>query len=130
MVSNDYGTMTVPEILDLAIAQITSGRTSLNPFYWSDMLPTGTTFTSNSTTVSQITTAVFNTVQTYNFSESNYMGLLVYLNNVLLVRNYDYIVSPDSPVLTVTVPLNVGDVVTINEYSNTVGNFVPNTPTK
>jgi hypothetical protein len=74
------------------------------------MLPTGTTFTSTATTVSQITTAVFNTVQTYNFTESNYLGLLVYLNDVLLVRNYGYIVSPDSPVLTITVPLTVGDV--------------------
>ena len=130
VISNDYGTMTIPEILDSAIAQITAGRTSLNSFYWSDMLPTGTTFVSNSTTVSQITTSVFNTVQMYNFTESNYLGLLVYVNNVLLVRNYDYVVSTDSPVLTITVPLNVGDVVTINEYSNTVGNFVPNTPTK
>ena len=130
VISNDYGTMTIPEILDSAIAQITVGKTNLSPFYWSDMLPTGTTFISNSTTVTQITTSVFNTVQTYNFTESNYLGLLVYLNDVLLVRNYDYIVSVDSPVLTVTVPLNIGDVVTINEYSDTVGNFVPNTPTK
>jgi hypothetical protein len=61
VISNDYGTMTIPEILDSAIAQITVGRTNLSPFYWSDMLPTGTTFISNSTTVSQITTSVFNT---------------------------------------------------------------------
>jgi len=130
VINNDYGTMTIPEILDSAIAQITVGKTNLSPFYWSDMLPTGTTFVSNSTTVSAITTPTFNTVQTYSFTESNYLGLLVYVNNILLVRNYDYTVSADSPVLTITVPLNVGDIVTINEYSNTVGSFVPNTPTK
>ena len=126
----DYQNKTVAELLEAAIAKITLGDTSSSPFYWSDMLPTGPVFTSNSTTVTAITTPVFNTVQTYNFTESNYLGLLVYVNNVLLTRGYDYVVSADSPVLTITVPLNIGDVVTINEYGDTAGNFVPNTPTK
>jgi hypothetical protein len=126
----DYGNWTVAELLDASIAQITAGRTDLNPFYWSDMLPTGTVFISNSYTVTPITTNTFNTVQTYNFSESNYLGLSVYVNNVLLTRQYDYVVSTDGPVLTIIPVLNVGDVVVIREYSNTVGNFVPNTPTK
>ena len=126
----DYDTMTVAQLLDAAIAKINLGDTNMSPFYWSDMLPTGSVFTSNSTTVTAITTSRFNTTQTYSFTESNYQGLLVYLNNVLLTRNYDYVVSTDSPVLTITVPLAVGDVVTINEYANTAGNFVPNTPTK
>ena len=126
----DYQNKTVAELLDATIAQITLGDTSSSPFYWSDMLPTGPVFTSNSTTVTPITTATFNTTQTYNFTESNYLGLLVYINNRLLARNYDYVVSADSPVLTITAPLKVGDVVTINEYSDTAGNFVPNTPTK
>ena len=127
---SDYGNWTVAQLLDAAIAQINLGDTNLSPFYWSDMLPTGSVFTSNSTTVNAITTNVFNTTQTYNFTESNYQGLLVYINNRLLTRNYDYVVSVDSPVLTITVPLVVGDIVTINEYSSTTGNFVPNTPTK
>ena len=126
----DYENWTIAQLLDATIAQITLGNTNLSPFYWSDMLPTGAVFTSNSTTVTPVSTAVFNTVQTYNFTESNYLGLLVYVNNVLLTRNVDYVVSVDSPVLTITVPLEIGDVVTINEYSDTAGNFVPNTPTK
>jgi len=125
-----YGNWTVAQLLDASIAQITAGRTSLNSFYWSDMVPTGTSFITNSYTVNPITTNKFNTVQTYNFTSSNYLGLCVYINNVLLTREYDYVVSTDSATLTIAVPLNIGDVVTINEYSNTVGNFVPNTPTK
>ena len=126
----DYGNWTVAQLLDAAIAQINLGDTNMSPFYWSDMLPTGPVFTSTSTTVTAITTSRFNTTQTYSFTESNYQGLLVYLNNVLLTREYDYVVSVDSPVLTITVPLSVGDVVTINEYTDTAGNFIPNTPTK
>jgi hypothetical protein len=126
----DYNNRTVAQLLDASIALITAGRTNLNPFYWSDMLPTGTVFTSNSYTVNPITTSRFNTVQTYNFTESNYLGLCVYVNNVLLTRGYDYVVSTEGPTLTITRPLAVGEIVTINEYPDTAGNFVPNTPTK
>ena len=126
----DYDNWTVGELLDNSIAQITAGRTDLNSFYWSDMLPTGPVFTSNSYTVNPITTNRFNTVQTYDFTTSNYKGLCVYINNVLLTREYGYVVSTESATLTILLPLTVGDVVTINEYADTAGNFVPNTPTK
>jgi hypothetical protein len=138
VVRYDYNDMTVSEILDSAVAEITKGRTDLNSFYWSDMLPASNVFTSNSTTVTSITTATFNTVQTYDFTSSNFLGLLVYLKRTvdndtiitLLDRGTQYTVSPDSPRLTILIDLLPGDVVTINEYANTAGNFVPNTPTK
>jgi hypothetical protein len=136
-VNKDFGEMTIPEILDSIIADITLGRTNLNPFYWSDMLPTGSVLQTTNTTVTAITTPVFNTIQTYDFTKSNYLGLLIYIypaadptTPILLERGYNYVVSTDSPRLTITVPLNIGDVVSIAEYNNTAGNFVPNTPTK
>jgi hypothetical protein len=123
-------TMTVPEILDTALLQINASLTSSSPFYWSDMLPSGTNYTSNSTTITPISTQTFNTIQTYDFTSSNYLGLLVYLNGILLLRNTEYTVSTDAPKLTILIPLSVGDVVTIDEYPTTVGNWCPNTPTK
>ena len=137
VVNNDYGTMTIPQVLDSAIAEITLGRTNLNPFYWSDMLPTGPVFQTTTTKVTAITTATFNTLQTYDFTYSNYLGLLVYIypadapdTPVLLERDVDYVVSTTGPRLTISVPLTVGDVVSIVEYNDTAGNFCPNTPTK
>jgi hypothetical protein len=138
VVRNDYGDLPTAQILDLAIADITLGRTDINPFYWSDMVPTGSVFTETVVTVTPITTANFNTQQTYNFTSSNYLGLLVYLTQTingqavtrLLTRGDEYIVEPNTAVFTVIVPLQVGDVVTIREYSSTAGSFVPNTPTK
>jgi hypothetical protein len=124
------GDMTIPQILDLAITEINKGLTSNNSFYWSDMLPAGSNYTSNVTVINPITLPTFNLLQTYDFTSSNYLGLLVYLNGDLLLRGTDYTVSPDAPKLTILVPLAVGDVVTINEYPTTLGNFVPNTPTK
>jgi hypothetical protein len=126
----EYGNWSAAQLLDASIAQITLGKTDINSFYWSDMLPTGSVFTTNSYTVNPITEPVFNLDQTYNYSSANYQGLCVYVNNVLLTRGTEYQVSSEGSTLTILTPLAVGAVVTINEYANTAGNFVPNTPTK
>ena len=57
-------------------------------------------------------------------------GLCVYLNDEILTRDLEYVVATDGPRLTISATLAVGDTVTINEYSATYGNFVPNTPSK
>ena len=84
----------------------------------------------STTTVTPITTQVFDTTQIYNYTSANYLGLLVYINDVLLTRDKEYIVATDGPRLTILLPLSVGDIVTIQEYTATYGTFVPNTPTK
>ena len=118
------------EILDTAVQDITLGKVETQPFYWSDMLPSGTTYASNSYTVGYTTRSTFDTVQVYDFTSANYLGLCVYINDVLLERKRDYTVSLTGPTITILVTLNLGDVITINEYNATYGNFVPNTPTK
>jgi hypothetical protein len=124
------GFETPGQLLTQAMENLTVGRIEINPFYWSDMLPTGSVFIENSYTVGLITTNVFDTVQVYNYTSANYLGLLVYKNEQLLTRGFDYVVATDGPRITITTPLAVGDVVSIQEYPETYGNFVPNTPTK
>jgi len=131
-IQGDYTNMSVAEILNAVFSEINTGRTSSNPFYWSDMLPTGTVYTQLQTTITPITGRVFDLTQVYNYTSANYQALLVYINNRLLTRNVEYIVSVDAPVIVIDelVPLAVGDVVTIQEYEATFGSYVPNTPTK
>jgi len=95
-------------------------------------LPTGTVYTQIQTTITPITGRVFDLTQVYNYKSANYQALLVYVNDRLLTRNVEYIVSVDAPVITIDqlVTLAVGDVVTIQEYEATYGSYVPNTPTK
>ena len=129
-ISNDYVNMTVPEILTAVITDLVAGRTSSNPFYWSDMLPSNNIYTQSTTVVGPITNNTFDTTQVYNFTSANYLGLLVYVNDRLLTRGLEYVVATNAPTLTITIPLAVGDTVVIQEYSETYGTFVPNTPTK
>jgi hypothetical protein len=138
VVSNEYDGMTTAEILDSAIDTMIAGRTDVNSFYWSDMLPHGSNTTETIYTVSAISTDTFNTAQTYSFTESNYQGLLVYLQTtignatetVLLERDIEYTVGVGTPTITILIPLQVGNKIIIDEYENTAGSFVPNTPSK
>lgn len=140
VIRNDWGNMTTSQILDAVITDLATGKTNINPFYWSDMLPAGSVYTENIYTVTPISTSVFDTVQTYDFREANYLGLLVYLRRnvntprltttTLLTLHTDYTVAEDGPRIDIRVPLSVGDQVIIREYANTAGTFVPNTPTK
>jgi hypothetical protein len=47
-----------------------------------------------------------------------------------LITGVDYTVSTTAPSLTVTTDLLPNDQIIINEYNQTYGNYVPNTPTK
>ena len=126
----DYTNYTIPDMLTAVITSINIGKTETYPFYWSDMLPANSGYTQSTVTITPISTDVFDLSRVYDFSSSNYQGLLVYLNNRLLTINAEYTVSADAPQLTITTTLSVGDVVVIREYATTYGNFVPNTPTK
>ena len=130
VVSGEWINDTPSSILDAVITELSTGKNDTNSFYWSDMLPAGVRSISNSYTVTAISTATFDTVQTYDFDTANYRAVLVSVNNRLLMLGTEYLVATDGPRLTVLIPLQVGDVVSIREYANTTGNYVPNTPTK
>ena len=121
---------TISQVLDTAIQNITLGRVETQPFYWSDMLPSGAVYTTTTYTISYTDTGSFDTVQVYNYRSANYLGMNVYLGEVLLTRDRDYTVATDGPRITVLVDLPIGDQLTLQEYTATYGSFAPNTPTK
>jgi hypothetical protein len=127
---NDYTNYTIPTMLSTIVSEIGVGRGVNSPFYWSDMLPASSVYTQNKTTVTPLTTNSFDLSTTYNFTTSSYKSVLVYVNDVLLTIDLDYVIEPNTPRVTILKTLSQGDVVTINEYATTYGSFVPNTPTK
>jgi hypothetical protein len=121
---------TTSQVLDTVITEITLGRTENNPFYWSDMLPASAVFTTSTYTVSYITRQVFDTVQVYNYTSANYLGMNVYVNDQILTRDLEYTVATDGPRIEILITLAIGDTIVIQEYSATYGTYVPNTPSK
>jgi hypothetical protein len=128
--NNSYNNETVAEILTQAMAQVNIGQSETSPFYWSDMLPAGAVFESSVYNYTAISTPVFDTQQVYDFRSSNYLGLNVFVNNRLLQRGVEFNTVPDAASIVITINLVPGDVILIQEFPTTLGNFVPNTPTK
>lgn len=130
---------TPAEILDQAMDIITQSKSEAQAFFWSDMLPAKAPLRSNTYTfANDLDTSIYPLTKVYNFSTANYNGVLVYLTRVIdgvtvqkqLVSGQDYTISDNAPSLTVTLDLIAGDKVTIKEYNQTYGSYVPNTPTK
>ncbi len=126
-------------MLDDALDQITEVKSGSNTFFWSDMLPSKAAYISNSYLFSNsLDVSIYPLSRIYEFTKANYYGVLVYLvrevngfkQNTQLIKGADYSVSSDSPSLTITLDLAPGDEIIIKEYTQTYGNYVPNTPTK
>lgn len=128
--NRDFGNDNAREILDTIVSEIASEKSQQSAFFWSDMLPSGLDFVDSNITISEISGNSFDTVNTYDFSSANLQSLLVYVNDVILIKDEHYVVSSDSPKITITAPLSIGDKVCIREYTKTNVSFVPNTPTK
>ena len=136
----EYNAYQTPaSILDDALDQLTTNKTNSEPFFWSDMLPGKAAYVTNTYTfANSLDVSIYPLTRIYDFTTANYYGVLVYLtttidnftSTVQLVINQDYTVSADSPSLTITKDLAPGDIITIKEYNQTFGSYVPNTPTK
>ena len=133
----DYNVYMSPStMLDDALDQITASKTDSNSFFWSDMLPNKSAYITNTYSFANaLDVSIYPLSRVYDFATANYYGVLVYLTNsagtvTQLIRGVDYTVSTDSPSLTITLDLAPGDQVTIKEYNQTYGSYVPNTPTK
>lgn len=137
---NDYNRLQTPSyILDDALAQISSTKDESSAFFWGDMLPSRTPYiTKTYTFLNARDNSIFPLSRVYDFNSANYYGVLVYLQRTLqgvvyetqLISDTDYIISSDSPSITVTKDLINGDQIVIREYNQTYGSFVPNTPSK
>lgn len=126
---------TASYMLDDALEQITANKTDADSFFWSDMLPSKSAFITNTYNFANSADfTIYPLSRIYNFETANYYSVLVYLtrSNVVtqLIRGIDYTVSTDSPSLTITLDLLPNDQITIKEYNQTYGSYVPNTPTK
>ena len=127
------------DILDDVLNQITSYKTDNNPFFWSDMLPSRSVFTTNTYAFGTfVDTTFFQLSRIYDYTTANYYGVLVYISREVegviytdqLIKDIDYTISDTEPKLTILKDLVQGDSITIKEYYQTYGSYVPNTPTK
>lgn len=137
---SDYNRLQTPSfMLDDALDQISSTKTESSPFFWSDMVPSRNPYITKTYTFRNVRdTSVFSLSRIYDFSSANYYSVLIYVTRKIngvstqfqLLKDSEYIVNTNDPSITVTFALQSGDIVTVKEYNQTYGSYVPSTPSK
>ena len=117
--------------VDTILKTINSVKNNSFSWYYSDMIPQGDGYNTIVYTVLNPRQNRYEISEIFSTSQLTGRATLVYLNGVqLLSDNIDFYFNQVSPEIVVNIPLNVGDVITIREYSSTDGNYIPETPTK
>lgn len=133
----DLDLRNAPESVDAIIEELVGAKTSLFPFYYSDMSPWGERKTLYSYTLDNTVERFFEFGTQFDLADLSQRGVLVYLTNsnrqkqqLLYGRDYTFDTQVAGITLTKIVNLAIGDVLDIVEYDNTDGSFIPPTPTK
>lgn len=120
--------------VDTILTAINSIKNRTFPWYYSDMVPYGTLKNTITRTVFDPLKSDYELTQIFSDQELSNRAVLVYLNDVQLVKGLDYIFLLDRPAIRFINgtfdTLEVDDTIKIVEYSNTDGNYIPETPTK
>jgi hypothetical protein len=116
--------------VDTILQNINSVKNNSFPWYYSDMVPQGKNFSSiiynvvNTRQKNYEITSIFDATQLSNRS------VLVWVNGVQRTLGLDYTFSTLVPAIEFLMPLSFGDTILIRDYSDTDGNYIPETPTK
>jgi hypothetical protein len=118
------------QALDQAMIDLNASKDNTFNYNYSDMLAYGNDRTTRVFSVSDPRNVKYNLATVFNDTVLSERAVLVYLNNVLLIKNYDYTVSQYDPSITILAKLSKKDIITVLDYPSTVGSYIPPTPTK
>ena len=117
--------------VDTILQNINLIKNSSFPWYYSDMVPQGNDYVTITYNILNRNQKHYEINGIFDVTKLSNRAVLVYLNGTqLLSSNIDYSYNPISPEIIINVPLAVGDVLTIRDYANTDGNYIPATPIK
>ena len=119
--------------VDLILTRINLNKTASSPWFYSDMVPYGTLKNTITYTVFDPLVLSYEITNVFSSETLSNQAVLVYLNDEQLILGSDYTFDANRPAITfddVMITLSVDDVITIVEYANTDGSYIPETPTK
>lgn len=116
--------------LDLAMIQINENKDISFPYLLSDMLPYGSNKKTRTYTVTDRRNLSYSISSVFNLTTLSNSAVLVYLNGTQLIYGLDYEFDLYDTTVNMKVSLTKGDIITIQEYHDTDGCYIPSTPTK
>lgn len=121
----------IPGCVDAIIEEINDVKTSDFPYFASDMVPYGSDKTTINYSVTNAAAKDYELTEIFSTELSN-KAVLVYVNGEQVLHKSDYTFETDRPYILFTDSFTLydDDVITIVEYNNTDGNWIPETPSK
>ena len=116
--------------VDEIISAITPGRNSTFPFFYEDMLGWGENVSTRSYTVMGVSQTDYALDSQHDITTPSNRAVYVYLNNVQLLLGTEYTFSITDDSVTISKTLAEGDTITIKDYTDTTGSYMPPSPTK
>ena len=116
--------------VDLIITEINKIKNPTFPWVYSDMIPYGTLKNTITYTVFDPLKIDYEITNVFNDQQLSNQATLIYLNGRQLIKGLDYEFLYDRPAVRFITELSVDDSISVIEYSNTDGCYVPETPTK
>lgn len=110
------------------LQEINKSKKETDSFYFSDMVPQSA-FTKTDHDVEDSDEIYFPLSASFSLTDPSYKAVLVYKNNEQLIHGKDYTFNTEGYAI-VTADKQPLDIITIYEYENTFGNYIPPTPTK
>ncbi len=120
----------IPADVDKVLASINSTKSSAFPFYYSDMIGHGTNKKIFQYTVTDNRIKSYQFDETFNITQNTSRSVLVYIDGVQAIIGKDYTISTTRPAIELVNEPALNSVIKIIDYPNTVGNFIPPTPSK
>lgn len=119
-------------VVDNIIVRINEVKNSTFPWFYSDMIPYSSDRKVLNYTVLDTNQRNYEITNIFNPSLVSNKAVSIYLNKVQLLLNRDYEFLSASPGITInsSVTLTLDDQITIFEYNNTDGCYIPETPSK
>ena len=116
--------------VDTIMQIINAVKNSSFPWYYSDMVPQGGTYNELIYTVLNIRQMNYEINSIFDVTVLGNRAVLVYVNGEQQTLGIDYTFSVNSPSITFNRDFTIGDIISIRDYSDTDGNYIPETPTK
>jgi hypothetical protein len=117
--------------VDTILQAINSVKNSSFPWYYSDMVPQGSNYTTTTYTVLNARQTNYEISSIFDITKLSNRAVLVYHNGVQLTGDgIQFSYNALAPEVIIRVPLAVGDKIMIRDYFNTDGNWIPETPVK